>query len=355
MSAKTKNTMPDSNTEHRASLNTCRVLCFSLVSFWFLTSIANARIQPEQLSSIDFLLPYLDQAWQDANTPIVQSKDVKVDPVVFLMPYLEKTSKDVNTPIVQIQDTKTHPTPIKKPQTSDIDSVKLTTDLNQNLPKIDSAIPPNMNTQHGRQLWQAGISVYYGKKDNRSKEELKRLIELIRSIEFKPKKKSPEPVITIEPVETKVEPNEIPFEVDVKEEPDKTVIESELTSEPITNQTLQMLLKAAQDPNQLDNPFELGETLYFSGHLREAAVFYQEALNRTGTENDNVGPNRAWTLFQLANCLRESDLPAAKKIYVQLITEYPESLWLDMAKARAKVIDWFLKDKPQTLITERQM
>jgi tetratricopeptide (TPR) repeat protein len=355
MSAKTKNKMQDSNIEYRASLKIRRVLCFSFVSFCFLTAFANARIQPQQLSSIDFLLPYLEQTWQDANTPIVQPKDAKVDPIDFLTPYLEKTLQDANTPIVHRHNTKTRAIPEKKPQTSDVDSEKLTTNLNQNLPKIDSAIPANINTQHERQLWRAGISAYQGKEKNRSKEELKRLIELIRSIEFKPKKKSPEPVITIDPMETKVETNDIPFDVEVKGEPNRSTIEPELTTEPVTNQTLQMLLKAAQDPNQLDNPFELGVTLYFSGHLKEAAVFYQEALNRMETENGETGSNRAWTLFQLANCLRESDLPAAKKIYVQLITEYPESLWVDMAKARVKVIDWFLKDKPQTLITELQM
>ena len=355
MSAKTKNKMPDSNIEHRASLNTCRVLCFSFVSFCFLTAIASARTQQEQLSSIEFLLPYLEQTRQDANTPIVQSKDTRVDPIDFLTPYLEKTLQNENTPIAQTQNIEIRSIPATKPQTSDIDTAKLTTNLNQNLPKIDSAVPSSINTQHGRQLWRAGISIYQGKEDNKSKEELRRLIELIRSIEFKPQKKSPEPVITIEPVETKVEPNEIPFEADAKEEPNKTTIEPKLTSEPITNRTLQMLLKSAQDPNQLVNPFGLGETLYFSGYLKEAAVFYQEALNRMGTENNQEGPNRAWTLFQLANCLRESDLPAAKKVYVQLITDYPGSLWVDSAKARVKVIDWFLKDKPQTLIAERQM
>lgn len=354
MSAKTKNSIPDSDAEHRESLSACRVLCFPFVSFCFLISIANAQTQQEQLSSIDFLLPYLEQTLQDANTPIVQSKDVRFDPIDFLTPYLEKTSQDANTPIVQIQDTKARSIPHEKPQTRDINSANLVTESNQNLPKIDSAVPANINTQHGRQLWRAGISVYRGKENNKSKEELKQLIELIRSIEFKPQKKAPEPVIKINPVDTKVEPNESPFEVEVKEEPNKTTIESEPRSEPITSQTLQMLLSTAQDPNQLDNPFELGETLYFSGYLREAAVFYQEALNRMGTDNDGTRRNMAWTLFQLANCLRESDPPAAKKIYVQLITEFPESMWVDLAKARVKVIDWFLKDKPQTLIAERQ-
>jgi tetratricopeptide (TPR) repeat protein len=354
MSAITKNSMPDSDAERRISLSTCRVLCFSFVSFCLFISIANARTQQEQLSSIDFLLPYLEQTLQDANTPIVQSKDAKFDPIDFLTPYLEKTSQDANKPIVQIQDTKIRSIPPKKPQTRDIDSVNLATEYNQNLPKIDSAIPANINNQHGRQLWRAGMSVYRGKEDNRSKNELKQLIELIRSIEFKPQKKAPEPVIAIDPVETKAEPNEIPFDLEVKEEHDKTKIESELTNWPITNQTLKMLLNTAQDPNQLDNPFELGEILYFSGYLREAAVFYQEALNRKGTDNDGARRNRAWTLFQLANCLRESDPPAAKKIYVQLITEFPESMWVDLAKARIKVIDWFLKDKPQTLITQSQ-
>jgi uncharacterized protein with HEPN domain len=42
-------------------------------------------------------------------------------------------------------------------------------------------------------------------------------------------------------------------------------------------------------------------------------------------------------------------------MYRQLIAEYPGSPWVDLAKAREKLIDWYLKDKPRTLIAEPQL
>jgi tetratricopeptide (TPR) repeat protein len=141
----------------------------------------------------------------------------------------------------------------------------------------------------------------------------------------------------------------------VKEKTEKKTIESKPPYKPVTDRTLQMLGNITQDPNQLDNPFEMGEVMYFSGHLKEAAVFYQEALNRTDPEKTGAGRNRAWILFQLGNCLRDDDLTTAQKMYRQLIAEYPGSPWVDLAKAREKLIDWYLKDKPRTLIAEPQL
>jgi hypothetical protein len=70
--------------------------------------------------------------------------------------------------------------------------------------------------------------------------------------------------------------------------------------------------------------------------------------------------DRAWILFQLGNCLRDSDpsagsgqaLQAARNAYRRLIAEYPDSLWTDLAKARESLIDWYLKDDPLTLIKQ---
>ena len=339
MKIKTKNVKPNLSIEHpassieyrassikrRASLNAFRVLCFSFVSFCFLTSLVSAQIRSEQLSPTD-----------------------------FLMPYFEKTLQDVDTPNIQMQDTKTPSSRKEKPKTSDILAVNFAAEFNQKLPQIDSTIPRNLTTNLGRQLWRAGICVYEGEKDSKSKNKLKRLIEQVRAIEFKPPKK-PEPFITIEPVPITVEPNENPAEVEVKEKTEKKTIESKPPYKPVTDRTLQMLGNITQDPNQLDNPFELGEVMYFSGHLKEAAVFYQEALNRTDPEKTGAGRNRAWILFQLGNCLRDDDLTTAQKMYRQLIAEYPGSPWVDLAKAREKLIDWYLKDKPRTLIAEPQL
>ena len=369
MKIKTKNVKPNLSIEHRvssieyrassikrrASLNAFRVLCFSFVSFCFLTSLVNAQIRSEQLSPTDFLMPYLAQTLQEVNTPTVQMRDAKLSPIDFLMPYFEKTLQDVNTPNIQMQDTKTPSSRKEKPKTSDILAVNFAAEFNEKLPQIGSAIPGNLTTNLGRQLWRAGICVYEGEKDSKSKNKLKRLIEQVRAIEFKPPKK-PEPFITIEPVvRPGREPNENPAEVEVKEKTEKKTIESKPPYKPVTDRTLQMLGNITQDPNQLDNPFELGEVMYFSGHLKEAAVFYQEALNRTDPEKTGAGRNRAWILFQLGNCLRDDDLTTAQKMYRQLIAEYPGSPWVDLAKAREKLIDWYLKDKPRTLIAEPQL
>ena len=355
MNSKTKNIKTNSGIELRAPINIFRILCFSFASFCFLTSFVTARTQSEQLSPTDFLLPYLNQTLQDVNTPIVQIQDARFSPSDFLTPYLEKTLSYKDTPTVQKKDAKAGSIPQEKPQAGDTVAVDPTAEVNQNLPQMDSAVPAYISTQYGRQLWRAGTSAYQDREDNKSKIELKQLIEQIRSVEFKPKKQAPEPVIIIKPLETTDEANETPFVVDVIDETEKIITEPKSPYEPVTNQTLQILVGIAQDPNQLENPFELGEVLYVSGHLREAAVFYQEALNRIDADKTGAAQNRPWILFQLANSLREHDLPAAKKIYVQLITEYHESPWVELAKTRGKIIDWFLKDKPQTLITEREL
>jgi TolA-binding protein len=99
----------------------------------------------------------------------------------------------------------------------------------------------------------------------------------------------------------------------------------------------------------------LGEVLFLSDYLKEASVFYREALNRKSPDKDDQAQNRAWILFQIGNCLRGDDPLTAMKIYRQLITEYPDSSWTDLAKTRHKLIDWYQKDKPQTLIVESQL
>jgi hypothetical protein len=383
MKVKTKNVKSNSSIESREAINAFHVLCFSFVSFCFLTSLACAQTRLEQLAPtdflmpylektlqdvntpgaqmqyakvnpIDFLMPYLKNTLQDVNTPAVQMQDAKVNPTDFLMPYLKKTVQDVNTPAVQIQAAKLQPTRQEKPQTSDIVAVNFTDEVNQKLPQISAAIPGNQTTNLGRQLWRAGISAYEGEKDNKRKNELKRLIEQVRSIEFKPPRQ-PEPFITIEPVTTTFEPNQTPSDIVVIEESSDKTIKSKPLYEPVTDRTLQMLGNVAQDPNQLENPFELGEVLYFSGHLKEAAVFYQEALNRTDPDKSGLDQNRAWILFQIGNCLKDDDLAKAQNMYRQLITECPGSPWAEPAKAREKLIDWFLKAKPQTLIAETQL
>jgi tetratricopeptide (TPR) repeat protein len=209
-----------------------------------------------------------------------------------------------------------------------------------------------LSTSSGRlrhQLWQSRIGTPKCEKDERDKSELERIIEQLRSVEFEPEKLASEPVIVVEPLLT-IGPNETLLIAEVPNGPAEKETTLRLPYEPVSEQTLQMVENLSQHPEQVGNPFELGEVLCLSGNMKEAAMFYQEALNRKGADEARSAQDRAWILLQIGNCLRNLDPPTAKKMYRQLIAEYPDSLWTDFAKAQDKSIDWYQKDKPWMLI-----
>lgn len=217
---------------------------------------------------------------------------------------------------------------------------------------LDNTTDPNSHFK--RQLWLAELNMAEGEKDKITKNELKRIIEQIRSVNFGLQKEAFGPAIV---------PDVMPIdEPDEPDEPDEAVSEDakeqhkkEEPSQPygmVTNQTLHTIRNLSQNPGNLHNPFELGETLFLSGYLKEAAIFYQEALKRKSPDDAGSTRDRAWVLFQIGNCLRNDDQPEAIKMYGQLITEYPNSPWKELAYARRTLLDWYLKDEPRKLITE---
>ena len=201
------------------------------------------------------------------------------------------------------------------------------------------------------ELLQAEISIAKDEKDTKSRDQLKQIIEQIRSVEFGQQKQVPAPVIVPEKAPA-TEPDKTVSGIPSQREQARQAIEPKPQYGPISEKTLQMLKTQAQDPGKLANPLELGEILFVSGNLKEAAMFYSEALKRKDPNDVNLSLDRAWILFQTGNSLRNDDLPAAAKAYQQLITEYPNSPWADLAKARSNLIAWYLKDEPVKLIAE---
>ncbi len=226
--------------------------------------------------------------------------------------------------------------------------------VGQKSPQSTFLAPTEPNSNFRRQLWRAELSIAKGEKDKRTKDELKRMIEQIRSIEFKLDKQPSEPVIVTEAVKT-AEPNETLSDTAVPKEQKTEEVETKLPYEPISDQTLQILKDISQHLDNLRNSFELGETLVLSGNLKEAAVFYQEALKRKSPDDVGSARDRAWILFQIGNCLRNDEPITAMKMYGQLITEYPNSPWRELAEARSKLLNWYLKDEPHKLIAEHKL
>jgi len=387
------------------------VFRFSFFVFCFLISLSHAEISSEQLDPTNFLVPSLAKLSQDVttlNVTVETSRDSNAPNAIA------ETSQDVNTPDVPMQVTVLPSARQEQSQTGDIAPVKFAAQViyhpeqkkpltlshvlsnvegeiegqeslltewqglpalpqslprayrgddskkRSQLPHAGSTISENPNSRVQNQLWQARITIPRGEKDEASKNKLQRIIEQVRAVEFEPQDQTSEPVIvaelapTIEPPVPTIEPDETLSDIEAPEESNAKQIESKLTYEPVADQTLQMLGNLSQHPDQLSNPFELAEVLFLSGHLKEASVFYREALKRRSPDEAGSAQNRAWTLFQIGNCLRDDNLPMAMRMYKQLITEYPESPWTDLAKTRHELIDWYQKDKPRKLISENQ-
>lgn len=203
------------------------------------------------------------------------------------------------------------------------------------------------------QLWKSNVTPF-DEKDAQAGMELNRLIRQVRAIEFSAQQpQQSEPVIVPETAPS-AEPNETPSASSAPQQIKQPVPESKPAFSPITAKTLKMLRSLSHNFEKIENPLGLGEVLFLNGDMKEAAEFYQEALNRIDPNNPDFTMNRAWLIFQKANCLRNDDMSAASKLYGQLITEYPNSLWAQLAQIQNQIILWYQKDEPQKLIDEVQ-
>ena len=141
--------------------------------------------------------------------------------------------------------------------TASADSASEVGQVGRRLPQGGSNIPKDPNNQYGRKLWRAQISIAKGRDDSQGKNSLMRMIEQVRSVEFKGQKPAPEPVV-VPRVTAVPEPNETPSDTTVAEpaEEVKQQIETDLPYKPISKQTLQMLRSLSQNPEKLDNAFD---------------------------------------------------------------------------------------------------
>lgn len=222
-------------------------------------------------------------------------------------------------------------------------------------------IAPKPDSDIARRLWQSRIGVPTSEQDHKHRDALQRLIEQVRSVKFKSKDQTPQPGLYVKP-DLAAQDNETSSAQKTSGEPAEKQTYPKATDllpyEPISKQTLQMLESLSQHPDRAaalcqagsGSLSELADILFLSGHLKQAAAFYQQALDRMAPDSAASADNRAWILFQLGNCLRGSDPSAAIKTYRQLIAEYPNSLWTDLARAREQLIDWYRNDRPLALI-----
>ena len=87
-----------------------------------------------------------------------------------------------------------------------------------------------------------------------------------------------------------------------------------------------------------------------SGQLPACRKLYRVALEQMSSR-ENPDPDRfAWSLFQLANCLRLEDPVRAAGYYDQLVVQYPNSPWTAAAAVQQKLITWYGANRPDQLL-----
>ena len=219
------------------------------------------------------------------------------------------------------------------------------------LPQESLTVSNDTTKQLKFQLWKSDITPAKDEKELKYSVELNRLIEQVRSIKITSQQSS-ETIVAPETA-SRIEPNKVSIKMSMPEENTKEN-ESNPSHTSITDTTIKTLRGLIQNPEKINNPFETGEILFINGNLKEAALFYQEALIRTDPNAPGSPSDRAWLLFQKGNSLRNDEMAEAVKIYNQLIMEYPNSPWADMAQIQSQFITWYQTEQPQKIIAENK-
>ena len=198
-----------------------------------------------------------------------------------------------------------------------------------------------------QQLWKDSISMFPEKDNLPERDQLQQLLERLRSVEF------PRPRTDA----NFAEPLRLDSEKSLAAEPNKTESQDGRRAAAKSagdansaDKTLGLIRQVCQNPEKVEDSLELADMLYVKGYLKEAAVFYQETLNRQKPDKKISPGQKAWILYQTGNCLRQTDPAAASAAYKQLIAEFPDCPWAASARVQEKVLGWLVNEKPLDLL-----
>ena len=209
-------------------------------------------------------------------------------------------------------------------------------EVKDNLPKN---IPSPVDTSSGKlehQLMESRISSLPQDHDKNKTDELKQMIEQIRSVKFEPLKPAQQPASAV-PVAT--------ITAAAAAEPSRQPVQTQPIGHSTSDETLKLVENQLKDPNLISNPFELAEILFKSGRQAQAGICYKQALKVLPADDP-------WILFQIGNCLKDEDPNTARESYAELIRTHSTSPWVEIAKARYGIIELYQQDNPVELIQQ---
>lgn len=125
-----------------------------------------------------------------------------------------------------------------------------------------------------------------------------------------------------------------------------------VTRGPLSSETLAQIERMADQALDAGLALRLADLLYESQYSERATPFYRLATETLDPNAPLAHENRAWALFQLGNCLRESAPAEAKLAYQRLTSEYPTAPWADLAAMWHDLADWYWREQPRETLEE---
>ena len=222
-------------------------------------------------------------------------------------------------------------------------------DTSRQAVRVAADVPVDLPAgQSRRQWWKERAGALDRRRDNSKKDEISRLIEQIRSIQFESSYSDVAQPQRPAQQQAEAEPPAAPVIAVPAVEPE---IQRETPLESMDTGAFQMVEDLLKDANTIASPFELAEVLFRSGRLGPAGIYYKQALASIA-DAAAVNSDRAWILFQIGNCCMLDDPNKARESYAELIRTHPDSPWAEVAKARYGLVDWYQQDQPRKLIQE---
>ncbi len=202
------------------------------------------------------------------------------------------------------------------------------------------------------ELLKTSISSVTDNPNNQTRQTLGHLIEQISSMKIRPKTKEPQPesqpkVDEKEPINNAKQANkstetETPAETEARQQPSTHTLNPEI---------VQKLERIIEQSAIINEPQLLADMLYQTGYYELAAYFYELAISHdTKKQMDDL--NKSWLMMQKAVCLSNSNPQQALQIYKGLISQYPASPWVELAKNNEGLIDWLEAQQPKKLIEQ---
>jgi tetratricopeptide (TPR) repeat protein len=201
-------------------------------------------------------------------------------------------------------------------------------------------------------LLKTSISSITTSSDSANKQLLSGLVKQISSMKLRPRPKEPEPESqpqdeskeSISDTKEAAEPTGTK-PVQVRENRQQQLIQ---TLNPEIVQRLELIIEQSGTTNE---PQLLADMLYQTGYYELAAYFYELAISRDA-KADVDDADKAWLMMQKAVCLSDSDPQQALQIYKNLVSQYPASLWVELAKSQETLINWLETQQPENLIEQ---